>query len=120
MPKECPYCGDLLNEIEARNSLSRWLSGTYICNNCGDFEAFVDLHREGHKLVFTGTMYTIGVVIENRPGYIPLGGDRGRLIPYEDACHRAKELNSLLREPVDEREELRVAATSLRVHHQGF
>jgi len=116
----CPYCGKPKYRHEGRNALSRWLTNTYICPKCGDFEAFVDLYRRGAKLCFTGLATVIGIAIEGRAGYIPLSGDCGRLIPYKKACQIAKSFNGKLREPIDEQEELRIVGTTIRAQHIGF
>ena len=110
----CPYCGGHMEEEEVHNSLSRWLDGKYICNLCGEFEAWVDLYRSLSPLAFTATLEMVGVAIEGKSGYIPLAGSRARLIPYEDGKHIARILNDSLRDPVGEREELRIVSSSMR------
>ena len=41
--KICPRCKvNVLDENEVMNSLSRQDNETYICNDCGDVEAFLD------------------------------------------------------------------------------
>jgi hypothetical protein len=42
--KECPRCHKpALHDDPARNTLSLRDDKTYICNDCGDDEAFIDL-----------------------------------------------------------------------------
>jgi len=42
--KKCPSCGEnKLHPEEAMNALSRKDNETYICNDCGDQEAFDDM-----------------------------------------------------------------------------
>jgi len=114
-PKFCPYCGDMLNPIEVRNALSRWLKDTYLCSKCGEFEAYVDMYRQGAKFCFTATICGVGIAVENRAGYIPLAGEkRGRLIPYDDAIKVSDELNSRLREPVNQEKQWAIVASSMR------
>jgi len=41
--KKCPRCGNRsMHDEKAMNSLSRRDGRTYICNNCGNEEAFID------------------------------------------------------------------------------
>ena len=41
--KECPRCGKLkMHDEQAMNSLSRRDNKTYICNDCGEEEAYID------------------------------------------------------------------------------
>ena len=42
--KECPRCHEMtLQDESGRNALSRRDNKTYICNECGDEEAMIDL-----------------------------------------------------------------------------
>ena len=118
--KPCPYCGQPMYWRESRNSLSRWLADDYICPKCGDFEAFVDLYRNNAKLCFTGLAAVIGIAVEGRAGYVPLSGATGETMAYSKACQIAKSLNSRLKEPVSEREEIRIVGTTMHAQNLGF
>lgn len=42
--KECPRCHEnKMDEVEVRNALSRRDNSTYICSDCGNEEAFIDV-----------------------------------------------------------------------------
>lgn len=114
----CPYCGGLKYKHEVWNALSRWLPATYICPECGEFEAFVDLYREGKDFAFTGLSAQVSIVVQGKAGHIPLAGERGRLIPYKEACLIAEEFN--YRMHVDRAKEMALVGQSMRIQHQGF
>lgn len=113
-PGTCPYCSAPLDPIEAHNSLSRWLDGVYICNHCGDFEAAVDMSRHNARIAFTALSACIGVAVEGQPGYYPLAGDKGRLIPYTEATAIAEDLNSRQREPISPVEAIRIVYSTMK------
>jgi hypothetical protein len=116
--KKCPYCGLELNPIEIRNALSRWLKDTYICSDCGNFEAIVDMQRNNKKFCFTSVVYHLGIAVEDQPGYYPVvKGYKVARLSYDELSKIARELNEKLRQPISLDEEFMIVASSMRAQN---